>query len=106
MKWKRRNQQYRADIEAATGGEALARLAEHPDIDLLFTDVVMPGGMAGDELARRVQELAPKIKVLFTSGYAEPVVAGRQQAATGSWLRKPYTAVELMRRLREIFDSK
>ncbi|HTJ59026.1 MAG TPA: PAS domain S-box protein [Devosiaceae bacterium] len=92
-------------IEAATGAEALARLDANHDLALLFTDMVMPGGMTGDELARLVRTLRPGIKVLFTSGYAEPVVVGRE-LASASWLRKPYTAVELAVRLRELLDAK
>ncbi len=64
----------------------------------------MPGGMAGDELAQKVRALRPGIKVLFTSGYAEPTIAGRELAETGSWLKKPYTAHELAIRLRELLD--
>jgi CheY-like chemotaxis protein len=91
-------------IEATNGTEALALFQENPDISLLFTDVVMPGGMAGDELAHKVRTLRPEIKVLFTSGYAEPTIAGRELAEAGSWLKKPYTARELAVRLRELLD--
>ncbi|HEY0125412.1 MAG TPA: PAS domain S-box protein [Rhizobium sp.] len=91
-------------IEATNGTEALALCQENPDIALLFTDVVMPGGMAGDELAHKVRALRPEIKVLFTSGYAEPTIAGRELAEAGSWLKKPYTARELAIRLRELLD--
>jgi CheY-like chemotaxis protein len=89
-------------VEAATGAEALALLASHPEVRLLFTDVVMPGGMTGDELARKVRSIRPDIKILLTSGYAEPGVAGRELAEATSWLRKPYTARELVIRLREL----
>jgi len=92
-------------IEASNGPQALEILDAHPVVDLLFTDVVMPGGMTGDQLARRVRELRPGIKVLFTSGYAEPLMAGREQAESGSWLRKPYTAGDLARRVRELLDQ-
>ncbi|MEZ2128183.1 MULTISPECIES: PAS domain S-box protein [unclassified Sinorhizobium] len=91
-------------VEAANGREALARLAENPDIALLFTDIVMPGGMTGDELAQKVRGLNPGIKILFSSGYAEPTIAGRELAQSGSWLKKPYTARELAVRLRELLD--
>ncbi|CAD7040690.1 PAS domain-containing sensor histidine kinase [Pseudorhizobium halotolerans] len=91
-------------IEAENGAVALERLKQHPDIALLFTDVVMPGGMTGDELAEIVRRERPEIKVLFTSGYAEPEIAGRELAASGSWLKKPYTARELAERLRELLD--
>jgi signal transduction histidine kinase/CheY-like chemotaxis protein len=93
-----------AVIEAENGTQALAQLERHGDIALLFTDVVMPGGMTGDELANRVRTERPHIKVLFTSGYAEPAIAGRELALSGSWLQKPYTARELAVRLRELLD--
>ena len=76
-----------------------------PRIRLLFTDVIMPGGMTGDELAREARKMRPDIKVLFTSGYAEPSIAGRELSQDESWLKKPYTARELALRLREILDS-
>lgn len=90
-------------IEAGDGARALAALAEHPEIELLFTDIVMPGGMLGDELAKEARALRPDLKVLFTSGYAEPGLAGRE-LDEGSWLKKPYTARELATRLRLLLD--
>lgn len=92
-------------VEAASGAEALEHLEAHPEIGLLFTDIVMPGGMSGDDLARQVRLRRPDIKILFTSGYSEPRVAGRELAAAGSWLRKPYTARDLALRLRELLDG-
>lgn len=89
-------------VEAETAAQALILLAEHPEIALLFTDIAMPGGMTGDELAREVRAMRPDIKILFTSGYAEPSVAGRELARARSWLKKPYTAKELAVRLREL----
>ncbi|WP_047462094.1 PAS domain-containing sensor histidine kinase [Rhizobium rhizogenes] len=91
-------------VEASNGTEALALCQENHDIALLFTDVVMPGSMAGDELAHKIRAMRPEIKVLFTSGYAEPTIAGRELAEAGSWLKKPYTARELAIRLRELLD--
>ncbi|HEV7437142.1 MAG TPA: PAS domain S-box protein [Pseudorhizobium sp.] len=93
-----------AVIEAENGADALAKLRENETIHLLFTDIIMPGGMTGDELAEIVRAERPEIKVLFTSGYAEPEIAGRELAARGSWLKKPYTAKELAARLRELLD--
>jgi hypothetical protein len=60
--------------------------------------------MMGDELAQKVRALKPGIKILFSSGYAEPTIAGRELAQSGSWLKKPYTARELAVRLRELLD--
>jgi len=91
-------------VEAGTAAEALARLREMPQIRLLFTDIIMPGGMTGDELAREARLLRPGIKVLFTSGYAEPRLAERELGEQESWLKKPYTARELALRLRELLE--
>ena len=91
-------------IEAGDAQEALSRLKQNPQVALLFTDVVMPGGMLGDELAREARLMRPDIRVLFTSGYAEPVVGGREFVVSGSWLKKPYTAKDLATRIRELLD--
>jgi CheY-like chemotaxis protein len=88
-------------IEAEAGAQALQLLAEHPEISLVFTDMIMPGGMNGGELAQYVRALRPDVKVLLTSGYSEPGAAGR---AAGRWLQKPYTARDLALRLRELLD--
>ena len=66
---------------------------------MIFTDFVMPGGMNGNELAEAALAAKPAIKILFTSGYAEPAARGKLRA--GSWLKKPYTAIELARRIRD-----
>ncbi|MBV8473081.1 MAG: response regulator, partial [Hyphomicrobiales bacterium] len=91
-------------IEADNGTAALTLLAAHPSIALVFTDVVMPGDMNGDELAEAALAARPNLKVLFTSGYAEPAVA-RQGLGAGAWLKKPYTAAELAEKLREILSQ-
>lgn len=88
-------------IEAEAGTQALQMLAKHPEVSLVFTDMIMPGGMDGGELAEHVRAMRPDAKMLFTSGYAEPSAAGR---AAGSWLQKPYTAKDLALRLRELLD--
>ena len=78
-----------AVLEAGGGPEALDVLARNPTIDLVFTDIVMPGGMSGAELAAKVHESRPDIPVLLTSGYAEPDLI-RQAGPSGSnWLKKP-----------------
>lgn len=92
-------------VEAANAAEALEQLERHKDIALLFTDVVMPGGMAGDELAQHARREMPDLKVLLTSGYAEPEIAGRELAYSGSWLKKPYTSNELAIKMRSLLDG-
>ncbi|WP_262298269.1 hybrid sensor histidine kinase/response regulator [Microvirga sesbaniae] len=89
-------------LDAANGTAALGLLDQHPEVDLLFTDMVMPGGMTGSDLAEAVQARRPGMKVLFTSGYAEPDVVRRGQATEAGWLRKPYSMLELARSLRDI----
>ncbi len=92
-------------IDVESGRAALEVLDRGERVDLLFTDVVMPGGMSGIELAREVLRRRPLIKVLFTSGYAEPaVVEGGMPAGTG-WLSKPYSNANLAAKLRELFES-
>ena len=88
-------------IEADNGAGALAELAARPNIELVFTDMVMPGGMTGFELAQAAQALKPEVRILFTSGYAEPAIA-RLGLSAGAWLKKPYTADELAEKVREV----
>ncbi len=93
-------------IEAVDGHDAMTRLASEARVDLLFTDVVMPGGISGLELADKARALKPGIKVLLTSGYAlETLLSrGRLQGETVV-LNKPYRKADLARRLREILDA-
>lgn len=91
-------------LQAETAAEALAVLGAHPEVALLFTDIVMPGGMSGDELAREARKLRPGLKIIMTSGFAEPSVAVRELAAEASWLKKPYSAMDLAVRIRELLD--
>jgi PAS domain S-box-containing protein len=92
-------------IEAGSGPEALAKIEDRDDIDLLFTDVVMPGGMNGRQLADQVQAIRPRIKVLYTSGYTENAIVhhGRLDAGV-ELLAKPYHRHELARRVRTVLD--
>ncbi len=91
-------------LQAENASAALRMLAAHPEVALLFTDIVMPGGMSGDELAREARRLMPDLKIILTSGFAEPSVAVRELAAEASWLKKPYSAMELAVRIRELLD--
>jgi PAS domain S-box-containing protein len=92
-------------LEAESGPSALDVIAAETPIDLLFTDIVMSGGMSGVELAQRVRQEHPRMKILFTSGYAEPaVVRGGLLATSAGWLGKPYSIRELDAKLRELFE--
>ena len=78
-------------LTAETGGEALALAADHPEMDLLFTDVVLPGGMNGFELARQFRDRGLDIPVVFTSGFADPSVVSRDWPEPSTpILTKPY----------------
>jgi CheY-like chemotaxis protein len=87
--------------EADCGALALEVIERDRAIDLLFTDIVMPGGMSGIELADAAKRNWPNLPVLFTSGfYDDHEEASRRIGELGSLLRKPYTAAELEQRLR------
>jgi len=79
-------------LTANNGPAALELFASHPDIDLLFTDVIMPCGMTGLELATKMRESLPELKVLYTSGYAPQAAADRRiiKHPNDFWLAKPY----------------
>jgi PAS domain S-box-containing protein len=88
--------------EAANGREALALLEGGEHFDLLFTDVVMPGGMSGSDLAEAARGLRPGLPVLFTSGYTENAVLHQGRLERGVLLlAKPYRRADLERMLRE-----
>ena len=92
-------------IEAADGPAALAALQAKPDVDLLFTDVVLPGGMTGAVLAKEAAKLRPGIKTLFTTGYARNAIVHHGRLAPGvELLTKPFSYAELAARVRDILD--
>jgi CheY-like chemotaxis protein len=82
------------------GAEALQRLSEDPGVDLLLTDVVMPGGMNGRQLADHARLLQPKLRVLFTSGYTEDAIL-RTGGLDAEFLPKPYRRAELAQKVAE-----
>jgi CheY-like chemotaxis protein len=90
-------------VEAEDGHAALARLDERPDIELLFTDVVLPGGMNGHDIAREGRLRRPGLKVLFTSGYPD-AGDGDQPVddAISEFVRKPYRKSELAKKLAAV----
>ncbi|TAK56581.1 MAG: PAS domain S-box protein [Gammaproteobacteria bacterium] len=89
-------------LEAPDGPRALEVLRVHDDIDLLFTDVVMPGGMNGAQLASAARELRPGLRVLYTSGYTENAILHHDRLDAGvQLLSKPYRSADLARKLRE-----
>jgi CheY-like chemotaxis protein len=93
-------------LEAHDGPTALKLLDGGPRVDVVFTDLIMPGGLSGRDVAARARELMPDIRVLLTSGYAEDLVRGDElQRERLSVLRKPYRQAELVTALRNILDE-
>jgi CheY-like chemotaxis protein len=91
---------------ASDATSALQLIDSGRKFDLLFTDVIMPGGMNGHQLAEAVRARRPSIRVLYTSGYTENVVVHQGRLDPGvALLSKPYRKVDLARRIREVLDA-
>jgi two-component system cell cycle sensor histidine kinase/response regulator CckA len=93
-------------LEAAVPGEALLLSDTHgPAIDLLLTDVVMPG-MSGRELAALLTARAPKLRVMYMSGYLGTALARHDVVGTDvRLLSKPFSPTELAHAVREVLDA-
>jgi CheY-like chemotaxis protein len=90
-------------LEASDGLEALRVVERHQDsIDLIITDVVMPQ-MTGRELANRIRDTRPTLKILFMSGYPDHAV-NREIDSNEAFLQKPFAPDGLVRKVREILD--
>ncbi len=93
-------------VVAPSGAEALDLLARVGDVDVLFTDVVMPGGMDGGEVADKARELRPGIKVLFTSGYFEGALVRKGSiGANTHFLVKPYRRKDLGLMMEQVLEA-
>ena len=93
-------------IEAANAAQAVEIVERNSRIDLVFTDIVMPGGMSGYELCDAMRGDNPDIKVLLTSGYAEDLVhADKLGAQELALLRKPYRQSELAKAVRQALET-
>ena len=92
---------------AANAQEALSLLHDGEAFDLLFTDVIMPGGMSGPQLGKAALQLAPNIKLLYTSGY--PATAsenlGLEDLSNVNFLAKPYRSTQLEEKLATILND-
>ncbi len=88
-------------VGAATGPAALSLVEDGQAFDLLFTDVIMPGGMSGRDLAEKVRKLRPGIKVLYTSGYTDNAIVNQGRLDPGVLLlTKPYRKSQLATMIR------
>ena len=93
-------------IEARDGSEGLAQLRSHPRIDLLITDVGLPNGMNGRQLADAARVDRPGLKILFITGYAENAVIGNARLDAGMHvLTKPFAMGTLAGRIRELIET-
>ena len=92
-------------IIATNGPDALDLLERQGPVDLLFTDVVMPGGINGPALAEQAKKIQPGLPVLFTSGYTENAIVHHGRLDPGvDLLQKPYRRQDLAHKIRTIFD--
>jgi len=93
-------------IEAATGAAALHMLRNHADVALLFTDVGLPGGMNGKQLADAARELRPDLRILFTTGYARDAIVHDGRLDPGlALLPKPFTYAAVASKLSDMLDA-
>lgn len=93
-------------IEAPDGPSAVRLLETQTHVDLLFTDVVLPGGMSGAQVAARARELRPGLKVLFTTGYARNAIFHHGRLDKGVQLiTKPFSFEELAAKVRDVLDG-
>jgi PAS domain S-box-containing protein len=92
-------------VTANNGSDALLAMEANPDIDLVFTDLVMPGGMSGYELTEHLGRHRPELPVLMTSGYAEDLLhADELSRHSIELLRKPYKIAELATMLEDLLN--
>ena len=93
-------------IQARDGVEALKMIAEHPEIDLIVTDIVMAGGLNGEDLVRRARALQPSLKVIYSSGFPAEVLAKRtMQLVEGPLLRKPYQRADFAAIVHRVMEG-
>jgi PAS domain S-box-containing protein len=93
-------------IEAHDGPSALSLLERQPHVDLLFTDVVLPGGLTGAQVADQARVLLPNLKVLFTTGYARNAIVHHGRLDKGVQLiTKPFSFALLAARVRDVLDG-
>jgi CheY-like chemotaxis protein len=94
-------------IAAADGNEALQVVRQQSDhLDLLLTDMVMPGGISGRELAEQILQEQPDLKIIYTSGYSVDLTAPDLALQTGiNFLPKPYEPIVLATTIRNRLDN-
>jgi PAS domain S-box-containing protein len=92
-------------LEAANGQVALDQLQKRPDVDLIFTDVVLPEGLSGRQLVDRAKQFRPGLKALFTTGYTRNAIVHNGTLDPGvDLLGKPFTVAALSKKVRQVLD--
>ena len=92
-------------VQAADAAQAIEQFAVQPRIDLLFTDIVMPG-MTGRALADELRKTRPDLRILYTTGYTRnAIVHGGMVDPDVAFLPKPFTIDALARKIREVLDA-
>ncbi|MEL7257810.1 MAG: PAS domain S-box protein [Pseudomonadota bacterium] len=92
-------------LEAETGDDALELLREIGQVDLLFTDMVMPGQLDGYQLAKEAQSLYPQMKFLLTSGYSKDIAIRQEDKERFPLLHKPYRMADLAEHLKKLLSD-
>ena len=94
-------------LEAGSGAEALRVWADHKaQVALLLTDMVMPGGMTGADLAEALRAERPSLPVLYTSGYSDEMLgAGSALRDSPRFLEKPFAVATMLRAVRRCLDG-
>ena len=93
-------------LQAGDAAAALAEAERHPDLDVLVTDILMPGGMNGVELARKMRERNPAIRVIYSSGFpADALTEKNGVLAEGPLLHKPYQRKEFVEMLHRVLEE-
>lgn len=90
-------------VEAVNADQAIVELEQHPEVDIMFSDIRMPGEMNGLELAEVVHARWPNIKLMLTSGDVRP--SASQIADSGQFISKPYVIDDLPQKLSELITA-
>jgi PAS domain S-box-containing protein len=94
-------------LQATDGLSALELVKQRGDIDLMVTDIIMPGGMNGVELTQKVHDLRPEIKVVYCSGFPADALAERSMPLMeGPLLRKPYQRTDFTAMVRDVMEKR
>jgi PAS domain S-box-containing protein len=93
-------------LQASDGASALKMVEQYPNIDLVVTDIIMPGGMNGVELAQKIRQLRPDIKIVYSSGFPADALAERSMPlADAPLLHKPYQRAEFNAMIRGVMEG-